>query len=983
MSTPVTHHHEADVGLSDAPLDGIAVVGMSLRFPGADSAEEYWRNLASGTESVQRFTADELRAAGVPESQIADPNYVPARGLFNKPEAFDAAFFGYSARDAELMDPQQRVFLEACWNALESSGYAPSRVEGSIGVWAGMSTGMDNNTYLLSNLHGNPATSAPEDALPMMLGNENDYLTTRVSYKLDLRGPSVNVQSACSTSLVAITQAYQALLTYGCDMALAGGVSVSYPQQAGYEFQEGGIGSPDGHCRPFDADAAGTVFSNGVGVVVLKRLADALADGDTIWAVVRGAAMNNDGAAKMSFAAPSVDGQANVIATAQALADVSPDSISYVECHGTATPIGDPIEVAALTRAFRLGTDRKGFCALGSVKSNFGHLDSAAGVAGFIKTVLALHHRQLPPTLHFRRPNPDLDLENSPFFISDALRDWDGSAGPRRAGVSAFGIGGTNAHVILEEAPARAVVDATSAGHHVLPFSTKTSSALDEAAVQLGDHLAVSDADVRLADVAFTLQEGREHFRFRQAVVADSAADAVAVLRGGDRKRVIKGRVLASAGHIAMMYSGGGTQYVGMGLDLYREDAVVREWIDRGLTAYQRRTGVDLGAVWFASDAGIAGAQQAFERPSLQLPAIFILQVALTRLWAKWGVKPDALIGHSMGENTAACIAGVMSFEEALGLVTLRGQLFEQVPSGGMLSVACSAEQAQRYLSDLIELATINGPEQCTLSGDRTALEALAIQLDADDIEHQVIPIAIAAHSHLLEPILQPFREYLTGLTLRAPEIPIVSNLTGTFLTASEACDPDYWVRHLRRTVRFAEGIALLAQTEDRLFLEASPGKVLASLARLQTQAPAERIMSSTRHPEESWHDGSFIRHTAARLWTQGVDVDWAAVRDSDRVRDPRRIPLPTYPFQHRQFFVAPSRYWLRPLGGAPDSARRKRRPRRSPCKHRRHRSRQPLFTPRQWRRCHARRSFRTGCSSSFTRCRAWHSPTSTSMRRS
>jgi len=896
-----------DTGLDDVRVDGIAVVGMSLRFPGADSVGEYWQNLISGTESIRVFTDAELRDAGVPESRLSDPAYVKARGLISNPEAFDAAFFGYSVRDAELMDPQHRVFLETCWNALESSGYAPSRVQGNIGVWAGMSTGMENNTYLLSNLHGNPAANAPEDVLPMMLGNENDYLTTRVSYKLDLRGPSVNVQTACSTSLVAITQAYQALLTYGCDMALAGGVSISYPQKDGYDYQEGGIGSPDGHCRPFDADAAGTVFSNGVGVVVLKRLADALADGDTIWAVVRGAAMNNDGGAKMSFAAPSVDGQANVIATAQALADVSPDSITYVECHGTATPIGDPIEVTALTRAFRMGTARKGFCALGSVKSNFGHCDSAAGVAGFIKTVLALRHRQLPPTLHFRRPNPELDLENSPFFVSDSLRAWDGSAGPRRAGVSAFGIGGTNAHVILEEAPAQAAVDAADAGHQILLLSTKTQPAHDDAVSRLADHLAQAP-ETHLSDVAFTLQEGRERFRFRQAVVADSVADAVSVLRGGDRKRVIKGRALASGGRVAMMYSGGGTQYVGMGADLYRENPVVREWIDRGLAAYRRRTGIDLGAIWFASGDGVEAARQAFERPSLQLPAIFILQVALTRLWAHWGVVPDALIGHSMGENTAACVAGVMSFEDALGLVTLRGQLFEQVPAGGMLSVACSADQAQRYLSAQIDLATINSPAQCTLSGDREALAALSRQLEADEIEHQVIPIAIAAHSHLLEPILEPFREYLAGITLKAPAIPIVSNLTGAILTDAEARDPEYWTRHLRNTVRFADGIALLAQTEDRIFLEAGPGKVLASLARLQAQTPAERILSSTRHPEEHWNDDSYIRHSAARLWTQGQELEWHAVRGttpSHVVR--RRVPLPTYPFQHKRFFIAPA----------------------------------------------------------------------------
>jgi amino acid adenylation domain-containing protein len=889
-------------------IDGVAVIGMSMRVPGADSPEAFWHNLAHGVESLDRFTDAALREEGIAEDRIVDPNFVKVRGLFSEPEAFDAAFFGYSVREADLMDPQQRVFLEACWNALERSGYAPSKVPGIVGVWGGQSTGMENNTYLLSNLHGNPSASAPEDALPKMLGNANDYLTTRVSHRMDLRGPSMNVQSACSTSLVAIAQAYQSLMTYGCDTALAGGVSVSYPQKDGYDFQEGGIGSPDGHCRPFDAKAAGTVFSNGVGVVVLKRLEDAIADGDQVYAVIRGAAMNNDGGGKMSFAAPSVDGQAQVIAAAQAIADVSPDTIGFVECHGTATPIGDPIEVAALTRAFRLGSARTQYCALGSVKSNIGHLDSAAGVTGFIKAVLALHHAQIPPTLHYERPNPAIDFVSSPFFVADRLRDWVPSDTPRRAGVSAFGIGGTNVHIVLEQAPEgwSAGSSARVGGMQLLPLATKTASALELASDRLADHIAAHE--VELADVAFTLQEGREGFRHRQVVLAESRDGASAALRRGDRLTVTRAQTLSSGGRVAFLYPGGGTQYLDMGRDLYREFPVAREWIDRGLDAYRLRTGVDLRTTWFAETPDRDAAKVDFERPSLQLPAIFILQVAVTRLWMSWGIQPQALLGHSLGENTAAHIAGVLSYDDALGLVTLRGQLFERVAPGGMLSVACSAEDAQRYRSPLVDLATINSANQCTLSGDREALQALARQLDADGIEHQVIPIAIAAHSHLVDPILAEFLDYLQRVPLAAPSIPIVSNRSGQWLTDAEAVDPEYWVGHLRNTVRFAEGIALLASTEERVFVECGPGKVLSSLVRLEGRTAADRIIASSRHTEDVARDTDTMRFAAARLWTLGAPLDWQAVRmAAGGTPAARRVPLPTYPFARTRHLIEPA----------------------------------------------------------------------------
>lgn len=889
---------EADV------MDGVAVIGMSGRFPGAESIAEFWESLKAGAESVTTFSDDELLAAGISPELVNNPNYVKKRGLFKNPDMFDAAFFGITPREAELMDPQHRVFLESCWHTLEAAGYAPRTYPGPIGVWGGMSTGMTNNTYLLSNLHSHPDVLGDEDILPTMLGNENDYLTTRVSYKLNLSGPSVNLQTACSTSLVAITNAYQSLMTYGCDMALAGGVSVSFPQAAGYLYQEGDIGSPDGHCRPFDAQAQGTVFSNGVGVVLLKRLEDALEDGDTIYAVVRGAAMNNDGAAKVSFAAPSVDGQAQVIATAQAIADVDPESVTYVECHGTGTPIGDPIEVSGLTKAFGLGSEFQNHCGLGSVKSNFGHLDSAAGVAAFIKTVLCLHNKTLVPTLHYEAAHPNIDLANSPFYVCTEQTPWDTEQLPRRAGVSGFGIGGTNVHLVMEEAP---TVDrqkpAASEAQELLILSAKTKDAVKQQAANLADHLE-SHPDLDLADIAHTLQVGREQFRHRLSVLGQDKTELINALRTMDKQRVTLQKSLPAGGSPVFMFPGGGSQYVQMGRDLYAKEPVFRQSVDKGLELFgQRDNGVDLRSIWFAAENAEGQAEEEFRRPSLQLPAIFIAEMALTELWASWGIEPEALIGHSLGENTAACVAGVLSYEEALGLVSLRGELFETVEPGGMLSVALSKSELLPYLGEEFDLATVNGPNQCTVSGTTGGLSTLEQKLQDDDVEVQLIPIAIAAHSRWLEPILDKFRAYLQNCQLSAPTIPLISNYSGNWLSDEQACDPNYWVNHLRNTVLFGDGVNTLLEQDDRIFLEVGPGKILGSLVKLQSPQVATRVIPSLRHPAETIADDTFLKNALGRLWAAGIEVDWELLRQN---QDLRRVALPVYPFQRKRYLVEP-----------------------------------------------------------------------------
>jgi amino acid adenylation domain-containing protein len=878
---------------------------MAGRFPGADSIDQLWQNLTSGNETLTTLTDEQLKAAGISEELIRDPSYVKVRGLINNPEEFDAAFFGYRPREAELMDPQHRIFLETCWQAIEMTGYAPSKCPGNVGVWGGMSTGMTNNTYLLNNLHSHPDILEEEDILPAMLGNENDYLTTRVSHKLNLRGPSVNVQCACSTSLVAITTAYQSLMTYGSDMALAGGVSVSYPQHEGYLYQEGDIGAPDGHCRPFDSEAQGTVFSNGVGIVVLKRLEDAIEDGDTIYALIRGAAINNDGAEKVSFAAPSVNGQADVIATAQAIAGVEPETVTYVECHGTGTNIGDPIEVAGLIDAFSRGTDKTGFCGLGSIKSNFGHLDSAAGVTSFIKTVLCLHHKTLVPTLHYKSANPKIDFANSPFYVCDKTVPWEVEGFPRRAGVSGFGIGGTNAHIVLEEAGEYAASNAQKSDveeeSQLLLISAKTAPALKDAVVQLGSFLG-SSKNVDFANIAYTLRVGRESFSHRACIVAKSPKNAAQVLSKFDRTKFSLGQAKSAEASIVFMFPGGGAQYVNMGYGLYEAEPEFAKWLDRGVSLHKERTGFDLRTIWFASNE--EAAEQEFIRPSMQLPAIFIIEIALAKLWQSKGIEPSALIGHSVGENTAACLSGVMSFEDALGLVSLRGQLFETVKPGGMLSVTLSVDELSSYLNDDLDLATINGPNQCTVAGQSDALKALEKKLEHDGVDVQVIPIAIAAHSHLLEPILNEFGNYLRSIKLKPPGIPFISNLTGDWISDVDAQDPEYWVRHLRNTVQFSDGVMKLLTDDKHIFIEVGPGKILGSLVKLHQADAASRVVSTLRHPREEITDSYFLLNTVGKLWVSGYPVNW-----SDWIHNEarQRLSLPTYPFQGKKYFVEPS----------------------------------------------------------------------------
>ncbi|HEX5759549.1 MAG TPA: beta-ketoacyl synthase N-terminal-like domain-containing protein, partial [Thermoanaerobaculia bacterium] len=835
-----------------AETNAIAIVGMAGRFPGAASVGELWERLCAGEELIHHFTDDELLAAGVASELIRDPLYVPARGVLPGAELFDAGFFDYAPREAQLIDPQQRVLLECAWEALEDAGESVQPDGRRVGVFAGV-----GESGYARNVYEHPELVRAVGSYQISLGTRNDYLPTRVSYKLDLKGPSVNVQTACSTSLVAVHLACRALLAGECDMALAGGVFVAARQQRGYLWEEGHILSRDGRCRAFDAGAAGTVVGSGAGIVVLRRLADALADGDRIDAVILGSAINNDGAGKVGFTAPSVDGQAEVIAAAQRQAGVDPATIGYVEAHGTGTPLGDPIEVRALTQAFRTATDERAFCALGSVKTNVGHLDAAAGVTGLIKAALAVKHGRIPPSLHFERPNPELRLEESPFYVAARLQDWPRNGGARRAGVSSFGIGGTNAHVVLGEAPGAAAAEcgaAPSRREQLLLLSAKSAAALEAATDRLADHLERLP-ELDLADVAHTLRVGRRAFAHRRAVVCAGRAEAIAALRAREPGRVLTHALPGAARRpVAFLFPGQGAQHAGMGAGLYRQEAAYRAALDRCCDLFTRELGLDLRGLLHAAEGdAAAAADAALLRTELAQPALFAVEWALAALWGSWGVRPDALLGHSIGEYVAACFAGVFTLEEAVRLVAARGRLMGELPAGAMIGVELSAEQVKPLLDEReeISLAAVNAPASCVLSGPADAVESLRRRLEGEGIEQRALHTSHAFHSAMTEPALPAFRAVVETVRLQAPALPYLSNLTGTWITPDEATDPGYWVRHLRHTVRFADGLAALCAAGDRILLEVGPGRTLTALATRHPARGGSVAVASLRRPRD------------------------------------------------------------------------------------------------------------------------------------
>lgn len=888
----------SDNHVSQSGLE-IAIIGMAGRFPGARNIAEFWDNLVNGRETISFFSDDELRNEGVDDVILRDPSYVKARGIVVDEDRFDASFFNIYPREAEIMNPQQRFFLQCSWEALEDAGYDPDRYQGLIGVFGGI--GMD--AYSLRYLIMKGGRIKPAEGYQFVIGNDKDFLTTRVSYKFNLKGPSVNVQSGCSTSLVAVHLACQSLINYESDMALAGGVTISIPQKTGYFYEEGMITSPDGHCRVFDAKAMGTVPGNGCGMVVLKRLKDALQDADHIYAVLKGSAINNDGSLKVGFTAPSVEGQADVIAAALAIANVPPESISYIEAHGTGTPLGDPIEIAALNRVYRSATDKKHFCGVGSVKTNVGHLDTAAGVTGLIKAALALHHRKIPPSLHFNQPNPQIDFKDSPFFVVTQLQQWhsrDGS--PLRSGVSSFGIGGTNVHAILEEAP-QVGRDIPRRRRHLLMLSGKSEKVVERAGQQLATYFE-QNPDLHLADVSYTTQVGRKAFKNRQVVLCQSPQDAAEVLQAKDPKRLMAfshPQEPANPG-VVFMFSGQGAQYLNMAKDLYETEPNFADSIDQCSEILRSDLNLYLRDILYPGKEQQESATHELNQTYITQPALFVVEYALAKLWMKWGVHPQAMIGHSIGEYVAACLAGVFSLEQALKIVALRGRLMQSMPAGAMLSVPLDENRVRTLLMPELSLAAVNAPELCVVSGEESAIQELEKVLTDLTIETRRLHTSHAFHSKMMEPILKPFLEAIVQMQLAEPQLDYISNVTGTWIDAKQATDPTYYSAHLRQTVRFSDGVSELLRDPTRIFLEVGPGNTLSTLAKRQSGQTMGRItVSSMRHPHEIYSDDAFLLTTLGRLWLAGVEIDWAGFYHGEKRL---RVPLPTYPFETQ-------RYWL------------------------------------------------------------------------
>jgi acyl transferase domain-containing protein/acyl carrier protein len=925
---------------TEAGLDRrIAVVGMAGRFPGAGNPDAFWRNLRDGVESVSFFGEEELLASGVELPLIHDPSYVPARPVLDDISGFDASFFGLSARTAALTDPQQRIFLEVCWEALEQAGYASPQHRDRVAVFGGCNI----STYLF-RMPEEVFTGGEVSTYEIIMGNDKDALTTTVSYLFDLHGPSVAVQTFCSTSLVAAHLAVQSLRSGDCELALAGGVSVRVPDRVGHLYAPGGMESPDGHVRTFDANARGSMFGDGAAVVVLKRLADAIRDGDHIWSVIRGSAMNNDGALKVGYTAPSVTGQARVIADAMADAGVTAEDVSYIEAHGTATELGDPIEVAALTRAFGPTAENQ-YCPIGSAKTNVGHLDRAAGVTGLIKTSLALTHEVIPPSLHYTSSNPDIDFAASPFYVNTELTPWRTRDGRRPlAGLNSLGMGGTNVHMVVEQAPARPATDegagesaddGSARRYQVLPLSARTAAAADQACDRLAGHLGAQPR-TRLADAAYTLQVGRKTFEHRRALIATDTAQAASILSGEQPGGALMSRVDAARGRrVAFLFTGTGEQYPGMAAELYRREPAFRAALDECLDALAgalpgtdladlltgpRAGGLTLAALLGRDDRGADDARsQVLKRTEVVQPAMFALQYALARTLMAWGLQPQAMLGYSVGEYVAACLAGVLSPPDALALVARRARLIAAVAPGAMIAVPLSEHELRESFplaAGELDVAAANGPGATVLAGPADAVGAFAGELRLASVPYRQLQAAHAFHSRMLTEVSDELTAWIAAnVTLSAPQLPYISNVTGGYADAELVRDPGYWARHMCQTVRFHDGAQALLADPELVIVEIGPGQSLGAMIRA-AGCPPERwplITSVLPAAADSRPDDAVLTEALARLWLLGVEFDWRTYHGRHPATPaadglPGRIPLPTYPFQRQ-------RYWFEGAG--------------------------------------------------------------------
>lgn len=882
----------------------IAIIGMAGRFPGAKNLDEFWENLRGGVESISFFTDEELLEAGIDKQTLDRPDYVKAKGIIEGPDLFDAPFFGYSPVQVEMMDPQIRLLHEYAWKALEDAGCVSTEYHGKIGLFTGSSSNFQWIQRFAKSLDGSMSEL-------FEIGSLNDTYTvsTRIAHKLNLKGPAITLQTACSTSLVALHLACQSILNGESDVALAGGVSILHPVTSGYIYQENMVKSPDGHCRAFDQAANGTVGGDGVGFVVLKSLSQALADGDQIHAVVKGSAINNDGDQKIGYNAPSVQGQMQVIQEAITMANINPETINYVETHGTGTALGDPIEIDALTKAFQ--TNKRRFCRIGSVKTNIGHLDAAAGIAGLIKTVLSLKNKHYVPSLHFKQANPNIDFENSPFFVNDQLTPWEKNSTPRRAGISSFGMGGTNAHVILEEAPSCKRKE-NPRSYQLFPLSAKTRTGLEKMKKDLLHHIE-SNENLNIADASYTLQTGRKHFDYKQIFVAKDREEAVRLLTQSQERGIgsITHTQQNKEKKLVFMFSGQGSQYVNMGLNLYREEPLFKKTMDACFQEFYNITGERLEMILYPDKQYEETAFKKILETKYAQPAIFSIEYALAVLLMNWGMRPWTMIGYSFGELTAATLSGVFTLCDAMKLICLRGQSMQEAPKGAMLSVPLPEKEIQALLPEQISLAVVND-SSCIVSGLEKEIFAFEEQLKRKKLLCMRLNGSIAAHSHVMAHAAKVFGEQAKHMSYQKPKIPFFSNLTGDWMTDKDAVNCEYWMKHMTEPVRFAEGIQKLSNYEDIIFIEIGPGQDLSVLVKRSLKIEKnQQACNMLRHAKQSMSDVQFLLGKIGMLWMHGTKIDWISFHLN---RNPGKISLPTYPFEKESFWYETNKSPVSPV---------------------------------------------------------------------
>ncbi len=890
--------------ISELPANAIAVVGMAARLPGANTLSAFWDNLRRGQESIVTLSEDDLLAAGIGEKALANHAYVRRAALLDGIDEFDAEFFGFTPHTARMTDPQHRLFLQSAYHALEDAGYDPAEIDASVGVYATSTT----SGYLLHNLMSNQdpnvviGQGVTFEMVNLSLQNDKDYLATKVAHQFNLRGPALSVQTACSSALVAVHLACQSILNGECEMALAGGASLRIPHHVGYWHEPGSMVSATGHCRPFDVRSDGTIFGSGVGVVVLKAMQDAIDDGDRIHAVIRGSALNNDGSTKMTYAAPNAAGQADVIAEAHAVAEVDAATVSYVETHGTGTPLGDPIEIEGLRQAFAVSEEaRNGPCYIGSVKSNIGHLESAAGIASLIKTILCLKHRAIPPTLHYTRPNPELHLDQGPFVVRSEYGPWEWD-GVRRAGVSSFGVGGTNAHLVLEEAPT-VLASTPRPGPQVLLLSARTAEALQQSRSALAAELSGPN-EASLPDAAYTLTRRRKE-NFRMAAVAKDREDAAALLGAAEHDNVFVGESVpgtddtgadASSGRVVFLFPGQGAQHIGMARGLYESEPAFAEYFDQCAAGFGQELDIDLRAEVFD------GTARNLERTDRTQPALFTVEYALAKLIETYGVRPAALAGHSIGEYVAATVAGVFDLETAIKAVSMRARLMHAAPRGVMVAVAQSPEAIAEHLSGDVDVAAINEPAGCVVAGSEENIRKFSARLAEQGIVARRVRTSHAFHSRLMDSMIPEFTGFLSRLTLREPQIPLLSNVTGTWLAAGEATNAATWARQVRSTVRFSDEVDVLLADSHRVMIEVGPGGTLtASAMRHPRWSNGHRAVRLMRHHAQNRDDRDAFLLALGQLWSAGVQVDWTPLRGGYQ---PQLVSITGYPFERQRHWV-------------------------------------------------------------------------------